>query len=141
MALTVEDRLDIMQLVAEYNFAIDRRDPQGYANCFTDDGAMRAAGNTLAQGRAALIELVEARRKGGGPQMRHWVDNFVLSGGGNEARLRCYIKAYDVTGPGVGAPILMGEYDDVLVRQGGGWKFRERNLTIWAGMTPKGKSA
>ncbi len=141
MGLTVEDRLDIMQLMAEYNFAIDRREPEGYADCFTADGAMRAGGKPLAEGRAALLALVEARRQAGGIQMRHWVDNVILSGDADTARLRCYIKAYDVAGGTVGAPILMGEYDDRLVKLGGAWKFKERNLTIWAGMRPAAKPA
>lgn len=135
MALSVEDRLDILQLCAEYNFAIDRREPDGYANSFTRDGVMRANGNVLASGRDALRALVEARRKGGGVQIRHWIDNVILSAEGEGVRLRCYIKAYDVGN--LGAPILMGEYDDRLRREDGAWRFAERNLTVWAGMVPK----
>ena len=35
----LEDRLEILNLIASYSHAADRLDPEAYADCFTEDGA------------------------------------------------------------------------------------------------------
>ena len=42
MPLTLEDREEIREVIARYDFAIDLGDPEAYANCFTQDGASRS---------------------------------------------------------------------------------------------------
>lgn len=36
--MNVEDRLDILQKIAEYSYAFDGKDAEGWANLFTEDG-------------------------------------------------------------------------------------------------------
>jgi hypothetical protein len=47
MPLTLEDREEIREVIARYDFAIDLGDPEADANCFTEDGAFvhTGAGN------------------------------------------------------------------------------------------------
>ena len=36
--MNVEDRLDILQKIAEYAYTFDGKDAEGWANLFTEDG-------------------------------------------------------------------------------------------------------
>src|ERR1700722_7390482 len=44
MPLTLEDREEIREVIARYDFAIDLGEPEAYANCFTQDGAFLHTG-------------------------------------------------------------------------------------------------
>jgi uncharacterized protein (TIGR02246 family) len=44
MPLTLEDREEIREVIARYDFAIDLGDPEAYANCFTEDGSFLHTG-------------------------------------------------------------------------------------------------
>lgn len=131
MPLTALDRLEILELAARYNHAVDHRRAEEWADVFTEDGVLYAGDQVRAQGRAGFIALVE-RRIEEGRQVRHWISNAVIDGDGAQARLRLYFKAYDIT-DALEAPYAMGEYDDELVKVNGRWKFKVRRILFTAG--------
>ena len=132
MALTQQDKDDIVELVARYNWHIDHWEAEEWADLFTEDGVLIAGGTERCRGRAARTEYVAVRRRTGKPKIRHWAGNFIIDGDGATARLRCYVKAYLID-DGLGAPYVMGEYDDTLTKIDGKWKFVERRMTTAAG--------
>ena len=130
MPLTAADRLEIMELVARYNWAIDHGNAEEWADVFTDDGKFVGYGELRAQGREALRAYIE-KSKAAGHKKRHWTSGAIIEGDGNNARLQLYIMAIDIS-EGI-RPYIMGEYDDTLVKVNGAWKFKVRNVTLCAG--------
>jgi uncharacterized protein (TIGR02246 family) len=134
MPLTAADRIEILELAARYNHAIDHREGEAWANVFTDDGQLITDGTVRAAGREGLLAHI-ARAQASGQKVRHWICNAVVEGGGDQARLKMYVLAYVFTDGNI-TPTIMGEYDDDLVRQDGRWKFRTRRVTACAGGYP-----
>ena len=87
MALTTQDKLDIMELAARYAFTIDRRMAEEWADCFTDDGLMISGNGNRVEGRAAFLEHMRKARESG-KKVRHWGCNHIIEGDGDTARLR-----------------------------------------------------
>jgi hypothetical protein len=133
MAINTDDRLNILELVARYNWAIDHREAEAFADVFTADGELWADHALRAKGRAALIEHIRKAERTG-HRIRHWPCNPVLEGTGDGAKLRMYVMAFDI-GAGI-RPQIIAEYEDDLARNGGQWKFRVRRVTRTAGDWP-----
>lgn len=134
MPLSAADRLEILELAARYNHAIDHRRGEEWADVFTADGQLITDGTVRAAGREGLLEHIR-RAQASGQKVRHWICNAVISGDGNLAHLKMYVLAYVFTDGNI-TPTIMGQYDDDLVREGGRWKFRTRRVTACAGGYP-----
>ena len=52
MALTAEDKLEIMELVARYNHAQDQDDYDGWVDTFTEDGVFESPRSGTRGGRS-----------------------------------------------------------------------------------------
>ena len=126
MALSADDQLAIQKLYSQYNHAIDFGDAAGWAGCFTADGVFSSGSGQFA-GTAALTEFAAgfaARMKA-----RHWTNNLVVEGDGQNATGTCYLALYRLT-PGEKPPATLlstGVYTDTLVKSGGAWKFTKRH--------------
>lgn len=131
---TAADELDIMELVARYNHAIDHRRADDFAAVFAPEGELWADGALRARGTAALAEHIRKAERTG-QQIRHWPCNPLVRVSGDAATLRMYVLAWDVTGGGMRAQI-MAEYDDALARVDGRWKFTVRRVSGVAGNFP-----
>jgi hypothetical protein len=131
MPLSTADELAITQLASRYNHSIDHKEAEAWADCFAEDGVLRVNGRVIAGGRAALLAYIRA--KGADCATRHWTNNAVIDGDGDAARLRLYVKTYNVVGGALGAPYMLGEYDDTLVKLNGRWKFKLRDMRVVAG--------
>jgi len=128
--LTPADKLEIMELVSRYNWAIDHNNAEEWADVFTADGRFLAYGEVRGEGRDNLLAYIR-KSAAAGNKKRHWTSNAIIEGDGDRARLKLYIMALDISA-GI-RPYIMGEYDDTLVRVDGRWKFKERNVTLCAG--------
>lgn len=125
MALTSEDRLAIMELVARYNHAYDGGDAEAWAATFTEDGVFQSRGRRT-QGREALVRRVEDRAERIATfKPRHLNNNFVIEGDGDSATLTCHVLL--MSGSDVAA---VGSYEDVLRRVDGAWRFTHRKVTM-----------
>src|SRR5712671_5469689 len=100
MPLTAADELEIMELASRYNWAIDHRKPEDFADLFTDDGKFEAYGETRAAGRAQLIAYIQ-KAAAAGHKSRHWTCNHIIEGEAEAksgtARLRMYVMAIDIS--------------------------------------------
>jgi len=132
--LTADDKIEIAELAARYNHAVDHRDAEAWADLFTPDGRVEVNGGLLAESQEGLRAYVENARKLPAKR-RHWINNVVIDPGPapDTARLRLYVTCYDMTDGKVTAPYMLGEYDDEVVRHEGRWKFRVRRQTTVAG--------
>lgn len=122
MALSTEDRLEILELVARYNHAIDSGDGAAWAETFTKDGVFETArGKT--EGREALSKFVDGFAANM-PGARHWNNNHVIEADGDGATHTCYLM---LVRPGA-EPAAGSKYVDRLVKVGDAWKFAHRNV-------------
>ena len=120
-SFTAEDYVEIQQLYARYNNAIDSGDAEGYAATFTPDGVF----NTF-NGHDALVGFIHNwREKMGGANRRHWNTNLLINSAPEGASGSVYLLLVDVS---VRPPVIAAaaKYDDQLVKTPQGWRFKKR---------------
>ena len=119
------DELEIRELVARYNYAIDEGRPEEWVATFVPDGTFESTALGTHTGAEALhtfaIGYIAAFTG------RHCTSDFVIDVDGDEARSRCYLIAVNNTA----APIISATavYDDVLRRTPDGWRFVHRKVS------------
>ncbi len=126
MALTPADVIEIGQLCASYNFAVDDGDGDAFASLFVSDGALNLGADPI-KGRAALAQFAEGIGMTR-PGLRHVVGNIDTDGDGDEATVRAYVTVYQRVDGQVGVAV-MGRYFDSVRRVEGAWRFVERAFT------------
>jgi len=120
--LTTQDYIDIQQLYARYNVAIDTGDAEGWASTFVPDGVF----NNTSRGHDALVQFIhDWRDKRNGANRRHWNSNLVINGTADGAAASVYLILLDV-GVRPTAMALTGSYEDALVKTPKGWRFKTR---------------
>jgi len=120
----IADKLEIHELLARYTRLWDDHEPEAWADLFTPDGSLRAAGG-VTQGREALVELARARSG----MSIHTTTNATIELDGDTAHhvatllVHGHARAdepHDV--------MLVARYVDELRRTEGGWRIRSREV-------------
>jgi hypothetical protein len=131
--LSAQDTVEIQQLYARYNIAIDTGDAEAWAATFIPNGVF----NTYT-GHDALVGFVKMwREKLNGAARKHWNTNLQLSGDARQASGIVYLMLVD-TSTKPAAIIFTGIYNDSLVKTKEGWRFAKRTTTADA---PAGAAA
>jgi 3-phenylpropionate/cinnamic acid dioxygenase small subunit len=115
MPSITEDRDEILQLLYRYNHAIDSGDARGWANTFTEDGVFDVGGQVMS-GRDELVKFASDVHG-----LRHMVVNPLVDVAGDAATVRAYFVVFQGT-----APLVVGTYEDEVVRTPEGWRFAKR---------------
>ncbi|MBV8778675.1 MAG: nuclear transport factor 2 family protein [Alphaproteobacteria bacterium] len=127
----------IRQLSAVYAATVDRRDYDGFADCFVD-GAEWSGPTGRRVGRDQII----ARTRDAVDHLRctqHMVSNFQIELDGDRAAMTSYFHATHV---GAGRRdgelyVIGGRYEDALVRTDAGWRFARRIIVpLWSSGDP-----
>jgi hypothetical protein len=118
------EKLEIQELCARYCHTIDSQDSEGWARCFTDDGAFEFDGWVI-RGRPALVEYAEVHARL--MRCRHMTLNLLYEVQGERATGR---STTVVTLATAGGYKILGQgcYEDRLVKQGGAWLIEHRNV-------------
>ena len=125
--MTASDIVEIQQLLARSNTAIDRGDGPAFAACFTPDGVLDMGETGLLEGVAA-IEAVAGTFAAALPGMRHWNNNHVIDIDGDTATATVY---FVVVFAGPDARLgPSGCYFDQLRRTADGWRFVCRRAVV-----------
>lgn len=119
--LSPQDYMEIEQLYAQYNWAIDSGDAEAYANTFVEDGVF----NTF-KGHDQLVGFIK-RWVGemGGSTRKHWNTNLRITGDGKTANGKVYLMLLD-TSTQPPSIIASASYTDELVKTAEGWRFTKR---------------
>ena len=120
-SMTADDYIEIQQLYARYNNAIDSGDAEAYAATFVPDGVF----NTN-NGHDALVGFINNWRDNlKGTNRRHWNTNLAIMPTAEGASGSVYLLLVDVS---VRPPIITAaaKYDDQLVKTPQGWRFKKR---------------
>jgi hypothetical protein len=83
MSLPTEDTIEILQLYARYNTAIDTGDHDGFAACFVAQGHFDS-GMSVLDGQDAIAGFAKLTHENM-PTMRHNASNIVVDGQGDTA--------------------------------------------------------
>jgi hypothetical protein len=120
--LSTQDYVDLQQLYARYNMAIDSGDAEAWAATFTPDGVF----NNTNRGHDGLVQFIKDwREKRNGAQRRHWNSNLAYTATNDGARGSAYLILLDIS-VRPAAIALTGIYEDVIVRTPQGWRFKSR---------------
>lgn len=124
MALTALDRLDIIQLTATFDNAMDLEDVEKYLTTFIEDGELSGFwGSTAGKEnlRAQFPELLDSFARG----RRHLLTNHEIEGDGDTATMFCYLTVFNRDDNGMAGS---GTFNDELVKINGRWFFKKRRL-------------
>jgi hypothetical protein len=125
MPSVVEDWYEILQLVYRERHIWDNVDPQGWVNVFTHDGYFYDGSGQDIIGREALFSYAQetcVRYSG----RYHMLEDPVIAVNGDTAEMH----AYFLTLEGL-APVVIGSFDDKLVRTTVGWRIARRVCTVF----------
>ena len=119
-ALTAQDFVDIQQLYAKYNWALDSGDAEGYASTFTPDGVFN---NNV--GHDAIVKFANTFHAGMGSHVKHWNTNLMITPTAEGASGQVYLVLVDFAGK---PPTIAtsASYADELVKTAQGWRFKKR---------------
>ena len=116
-SLTAQDLVEIQQLYAHYNYAIDDGDVEAYVALYVPDGTFNAF-----VGHDGLRTFMKGLPAG---HRRHWNTNLLITPTAEGANGSVYLLLVDV---GVRPPAITAaaQYRDTLVRTPDGWRFKTR---------------
>lgn len=121
--LTTQDYIDIEQLYAAYNDAIDAGDAEGWAGMFTPEGSFNRF-----TGKEALMGFIKTwREKMNGANRRHWNSNLRIRPSVDGANGTVLLMIVDV-GTQPPSIAMTGQYTDTLVKTPNGWRFKSRQV-------------
>jgi len=133
--LSVDDRLEIKQLVSRYAYALDTGADNGmaYAGLFAADGEFVGSRGTT-RGREALAELgrlgfVDGRKPANG--VAHFIMNHVIApapGGATGTQYMVLVNIGENGQPGGSFSSVGGHYEDQYVKTAQGWRFKRRQF-------------
>jgi hypothetical protein len=136
VTLSVQDRLDIQELIYRCNWSNDTGSGKEWSGCFLPEGVFDSLDGKI-EGREALANFAEKVWSGSDPEWSafrgsmHFVSNLVIDGQENQALARCYLVIFMSTHEREGKVILLGHYADRLQKIKGRWYFVERVLRYW----------
>ena len=148
---SVDDRLQIYELMDRYGVVHDLGTAQEYAGLFTADAEISiGSGPAVAKGHDALVAMAERdhKRFGGavagdgktGLIMRHVISNRQVAFAGKDAATgSCYVTTLIRTPDNGLAVLSIGRYEDEYRRKGGQWLIARRRIIIDLGDQKLGK--
>jgi ketosteroid isomerase-like protein len=127
-ARNLADREDIRRLIADYAFHLDMNQPAELVALFVEDCEVTYGPGFGAVGRTAYAKTLE----GIGTFFEatsHQVSNIVIDfTGPDEAQARTVLYAWHRYRKERPDGHLWGQYHDIVVREGGRWLFKRREL-------------
>ena len=121
--LSTQDYIDIEQLYATYNHAIDSGDGEAWAATFTADGTFNKF-----TGHDQLVGFIQQwKEKMNGGARRHWNTNLRIVPSKDGASASVFLMLVDVNTKGI---VATGMYNDTLVKTSHGWRFKTRQTKM-----------
>jgi 3-phenylpropionate/cinnamic acid dioxygenase small subunit len=126
--MNVEDRLEIDDLLTRYTVAIDNKDWDLLATCFTPDAHIDYSASGGTEGKYPEVAAWLGETLAAFPMTQHFCTNRTVTLAADTATVRSYF--YNPMGfPDAEGQKLMfvgGYYNDRIVRTADGWRIAER---------------
>ncbi|MEC7761970.1 MAG: nuclear transport factor 2 family protein [Pseudomonadota bacterium] len=123
----MEDRLAILEVIAGYGDAVNRRDGEAWIACWTSDAVWSIRDKRITG--ASDIRAAWEGAMAGYAQVHFFSSLGALELRGDRAAARVYTQEY-LRPPSGEMRTQIGEYDDELVCDGGVWRFAERSFRV-----------
>ena len=121
--LSAADRVAIMDLIHRAGRTVDHRDPEGRADCYTDDAVYEYQGGERTVGRE---EFIRKLRGAADPKdSLHWTTNHIIEGTSTEAQGHMYFAVYYQK-----AVAATGTYSDTYRKVEGAWRIASRYVVV-----------
>ena len=131
--ITPEDKVAVMNLIADYAFRLDSADLEGYVDNFAPDGVFDGGGGRL-EGREAIRDyvagLLQNRPPGSSTGFRHIMGIPSIHGDGDRCHAETYVMIPSGTEDGHIRVSMVGKYTDEIVRVDGRWRFAVRHIRM-----------
>ncbi|HKR25136.1 MAG TPA: nuclear transport factor 2 family protein [Phenylobacterium sp.] len=121
MALTLEDRVLLQDLMGRYCLMVDAAD-EGWADLFVEDGVLDGIYPEPLIGREALRVVPRNAREGSGGFWRHHLTSVAIDEAAGGARLRAYNLVTDWRDGG--KLVMNARYNVEAVRTPEGWRLK-----------------
>ena len=122
-SLTAADKVAIMDVIYRAGRTVDGRDPEGRADCYTDDAVYEYEGGERTVGREAFIQKLRAAAD---PQdSLHWTTNHIIEGTSTQAQGLMYFAVYYQQ-----AVAASGTYSDTYRKVDGEWRIASRYVVV-----------
>jgi ketosteroid isomerase-like protein len=131
-AVSVAERLALLEIYAELAATIDGGDAAGWADLFTEDGVLRTSRGRELRGREELARFAAEWFGSSSSPRRHMSWHHRFEPVGEEILGSCY-AALLRTGPDAVTIEFTASYRDRFSRRGDGWLLRERDVAIDVG--------
>lgn len=130
MPLTLEDKMEIQELMGRYILAADIHGPEAMRDIFTEDGRfVIEAMQVDVKGRDNIINWLTEIAKTMPPKLYHTSSNFVIDGDGDAATMSCISQAIQFTDDGI-KHFAFGHHEDTLVKTSTGWRLKDHKLNL-----------
>jgi ketosteroid isomerase-like protein len=130
----IEDRFAIQDVIIRYATAVDSKDDEMLAACFTDDATASFAGVPAGPGGAAIVEFLASLRGVVVIGSTHRFGNIVVTLDGDEADVQSSAVVYGVRGEPLQLRLRGIRYHDRFVRTAQGWRIARRvHSPSWEG--------
>ncbi len=128
--ISVEDKMNIQELITKYNLTIDNKSLDEWTNTWTDDGIWTTTFGE-AKGKTELKNMVNKITNEFASGKRHLSTNIIIEDAStnNMANAKSYLTVIEAQKtPEV---VASGTYSDILKKDTSGkWKFFQRKLDI-----------
>jgi len=129
VTLSIEDRLDIGDLLVRYATGIDRRDWDLFRTVFTEDCVSDYGDIGTWHGVEEITSFMEQAHSAAG-HTQHRITNQAVTATAEGATARSYVDSVVMGLDGADGVQAIGFYDDVLVRADGRWQVARRSFTL-----------
>ena len=131
--MTPADKIEVMNLIANYAFRLDTADLDGYVDNFAPDGVFDSTAGRF-EGRAAIRDFVARllgnRTAGTSSSLRHIMGIPTIHGEGERCRAETYVMIPGGTEDGQIRVQMVGTYTDEIVKVDGRWRFAVRHIRM-----------
>jgi SnoaL-like domain len=132
--ISVEDRLDLIDMHAQYSWSYDCADSDGAASVFAPDGVLEAFGTEAARGRVAIAAFIKnlLGTEKGAVDWQHNNSHFVFHGSRPNCTVYCYWNLLESSDPPRKYSVRsFGYYKSDCVRVNGSWLITKRSINRW----------
>ena len=137
--LSIEDRLGLQDLIANYSWALDTGDAEGLVACFTEDCTMSEEvfeDPDVWEGHAGIRALMAhyANAAGFPGRQHHVTQTQYMPQAEGSVWMRSFAFVTECEGEPPYTLRFAGWYDDHAVKAADGhWRFRRRTVRLWDG--------
>jgi hypothetical protein len=136
MGLSVEDRLDILDLHARYCRYVDANRAAKWVNLFAPDGSFEIVGQMKLEGAAQLAGMPAMLAETSGGKWRHQITDIMIDPGAGPDEALTGAAGLITDWNDGGKAIMFADYRGMIRKAGGRWRIATLTATMLMGVSP-----